>query len=200
MRDRYWAIFFVAVVGLALYQNMEYGALYSDYNNLAKTYNSLSANQTRDLNQIAYLNGSLGTINQAYQALLGNYSRTRIIFQPPSANQSVPIWTRNQTVPPRGLFDWNLLDTFDNHISISTNMTVTFLVMTDYDFAYWQASRPYTTLVNQTSTQFHIDEQIAQGCGLYVLVIWNHSNSTVLIHPNVTATYAATPFLTGICQ
>ena len=52
---------------------------------------------------------------------------------------------------------------------------------------------------NKRGTQFSFDEHISQGFGVYVLVIFNYLSTAALLAPNITGTYAPTPFSTGAC-
>ena len=194
-----FAVGFVAMTFVAAYSAIQTDslsgmnqALSSSYSLLHSQYDSLGANYT-------YVSSSLNQSYYIYNQLLGNYSRSRIIFNPPSANASVAIWTLPQTVPPGGLKEWNLHDTFINHINIRTNSSSTFIVLDLNNFARYSVGRNYTAVITGTGTQFSYEAHLSQGCATYVLLIVNHSSSTMQITPYVTATYAPMPFLSGQC-
>jgi hypothetical protein len=165
--------------------NSELSALTSRYSSLLSNYLSTQV----ALNQSYY----------AYNQLLKNYDTTRIVYVSPATNRSIPIWTIQQQVKPRGLIYWALLDTFINHIEIRANQTVQLVIVDLSNYANLVTGKAYVAVYNSTGTHFAFDQHFSQGCAVYVLVILNHSDSMVAIQPNVSATYAPTPFLTGQC-
>jgi hypothetical protein len=117
----------------------------------------------------------------------------------PAANRSIPIWTIPRQVKPRGLIHWALLNTFINHIGIRANQTVQLVIVDLSNHVNLVTGKAYVAVCNSTGTHFAFDKHFPQGRAAYVLVILNHSDSMVAIQPNVSATYAPTPFLTGQC-
>jgi hypothetical protein len=188
----YWAT--------SYYDGGQYNDLVAKYNTLATSFNSLSSNNTKSEAQVQYVNQQLDYSNKEYQFLLSNYTKTSIIYRAPGANQSIPVWGIKQTVGPNSSISWNLLDTFDNHILVDANANVTFMLIDDGNYARWYNHLPYSPVKTYTGNHFAYDAQISEGCAIYVLLIWNRSEAPVLITPNVTATFAPTVFLTGICS
>lgn len=201
----------IVLIGYLAYQNytlstqnnndvLKYNSLVTSYNKQISKYNSLYENYSYTLDQ---LNQSM----VEYNSLLGNYTRTQIVYQYPSSNSSIAIWTQPfvVTIPARianhsaSWEQWELLDTFDNHIQLTTNQTVQVVLFSLNDFLNFYTSKPYVTVLNETGNQFSFDEHISQGCGVYVLVIFNNLSTAALLTPNITATYAPTPFSTGAC-
>jgi len=178
----------------------EYSSLNSRYGDLAARYNSLASDYNMLGNRFLYVNSSLSNSQHMYDQLLRDYSRTQIIYQPPSANQSISIWTMQQNIKPNGFIVWGLLDTFVNHIHLRTNQTVQFLVMSIGDYVNFVNGSPYVAVYNSTGTEFSAEVRLTQGCACYVLVIVNDLSSGAAVFPTVTATYAPTPFLTGVCS
>ncbi len=221
MNQRAWAVIVIVLMGFSLYQAVGNDSLTNQYNSLVANYttvrgqyvsgvasynklvtafNSLGVNESKDKTQIGLLNRALNVSNQAYQVLLGNYSKYRIIYQVAGANQSIPIWGVQQTVKPNDSISWNLLDTFDNHITIDSNASLTYLILTQYTLADLLYHRPCLPVVSYTGTHFQTDAMLSEGCAAYVLFIWNRSTAPVVITPNVSATYAPTRSLTGVCS
>lgn len=147
-----------------------------------------------------YFNGSATQALHEMEALMQNYDRLSYRFVNPGENTSISIWTRNQTIPPRGSISWNLLDTFINHIDISTNSSVRFLIVDAPNFVRFSINSTFLPLDDYTGMHYVRTERLSQGCALYTIVIVNRSTHPVLIMPNVTATYAPTQFLTGWCS
>jgi len=150
--------------------------------------------------ELTYTKAALNESYADYNRLLGNYSRDQIIYQYPASKDPISIWNIKQNIDPDQTTYWTLLDTFVNHIQIRTNQTVRFEIIDLQNFANMKAGNPYVAILNQTGTELITEQHISQGCASYVLIIINNSNSTVQIMPNVTATYAPTPFLTGHCS
>ena len=65
----------------------------------------------------AYLLSQLNRTQPAYNLVLGNYI---LSYNPGKYNQTFPIWRVHQTMSPNGYEEWDLLDTFINHINITT--------------------------------------------------------------------------------
>jgi hypothetical protein len=177
-----------------------YSSLNSDYGDLKARYNSLSSDYNMLENRFQYVNYSLGNSQRMYDQLLRDYSRNQTAFQAPSTNQSIPVWTIQQNIQPNGFIAWGLLDTFVNHIHLRTNQTAQFLVMSIRDYARLVYGMPYVAVYNSTGTEFSAEVRLTQGCACYLLVIRNDLSSATALFPNVTATYAPTPFLTGVCS
>lgn len=168
-------------------------SLRSTDQNLLARYNSLN-------NNYSYASNQLNQSNHEYNELLSNYTQTRIIYQNPSSNKSIGIWYGyNVTVPAGAGEEWQLLDTFVNHVDITSNQSVNFVIFSLNNFFYFFAGKPYVTFYNATGLKISYDVHITQGCANYVLVVFNHLNTTARLTPDVTATYAPTPFLTGDC-
>ncbi len=193
-------ILLILALSLASYEWYQSQFLESENTQLlSKNTQLLSA--YNDLNQrYTSVNSSLAQSQEMYNELLSNYSRKNIIHQNPSTNESINIWGMQQTVPPNGSIYWELLDTFDNHIQMSTNATARFFIMSLDNFVNFATAKPFTAIYNSTGTHFDEDVPISEGCGAYVLVILNLGSSPILLYPDVTATYAWTPFLTGVCS
>jgi len=174
--------------------------LNSQYDDLRVRYNTLSSEYNMLENRFLYVNSSLSNSQRMYDQLLRDYSRNQTAYQAPSANQSISIWTIQQNIQPNGFIVWGLLDTFVNHIHLRTNQTAQFLVMSIRDYARFVYGMPYVAVYNSTGTEFSAEVRLTQGCACYVLVIVNGQSSATALFPNVTATYAPTPFLTGVCS
>jgi len=190
---------FLLFAGLNYYQGQQYNSLAGKYNSLTTRYNSLLTTHQTDRASMANLRLQLNLSSAAYNNLLTNYSRHQVVYQGGSANQSLNIWGIPQTVGPHGFIEWELLDTFDNRINLLTNSTANVLTMGIFQFVDFDSGQPYAVIYNSTSTSFHYDSRISEGCSGYVLVIRNPSNASMQVIPNVTATYEPTPFLTGFC-
>jgi len=142
-------------------------------------------------------------LNQSYimyNKLIADYSKERIIYQYPSSNQSIVIWTIPQTIPSHQRKYWELLDTFVNHIALKTNATANVVVVDLGNYVNLSQGKTYFAVYNSTGTSFNYEMHLSQGCGGYVLVIFNRNEKLLLVTPNITATYAPTPFLTGNCS
>jgi len=135
-----------------------------------------------------------------YEILLENYSKTRIIYRSPASEEPIPIWGIEQPIDPNSQLSWNLLDAFINHIEIQASDTVQLVIVDLNNYVKLRLGQPYDAFYNRNGTQFERNEHVSQGCGIYVLVLLNHSDSIIRITPNVTATYSPTPFLTGSCS
>ena len=104
-----------------------------------------------------------------------------------------------QTIRTKSYIVWQLLDTFDNHIEVRTDASARFLIMSIFDFVNFLNGTQYSAAYNSTGTQFTADVHLSQGCAVYVFVIVNLATSPNIVYPDITATYAPTPFLTGVC-
>ncbi len=166
---------------------------------------SNSADNGKISNLIAennYLLSELNASHTAYSDLLSNYSRKSYVFVPSGANQTFQIWGERQTLSAGGSIQWDLLDTFQNHINISTSQPARFYIFSLYGFitytnGYGKNSDP---LVNITGSSFVYNFEPSVGCAVYVLDIENLGTTPATITPHVTATYAPTGFPTGICS
>jgi len=186
---------------------VKHSSLLANYSTLATNYSALAINYSRELvvvrNQtgtISYLRQELNASSEAYHDLLLNYTRTNIMFRSPLFNKSIDIWGGSQNLAPDSYVVWELLDTFDNHISFHTSGTANMMILGIFQFVRLVNKQPYTVIFNSTGTQFQYDEPISEGCGGYVLVLRNLTNTTLNIMPDVTATYEYTPFFTGDCS
>ena len=201
-------ILLLILFSVALYEGYRYNQAVSQYNQLLSQdtqsglqYNALYDKYTSLLARFSIVNSSLNDYHWMYDKLLHDYDRTQIIWASPSANKSIDIWTLHSTIPagPNRWETWELLDTFDNHVHVQTNATAQFMVMSIDDYVNFATGKPYTAIYNSTGTDFNEDVTISQGCGGYVFVILNLNPSPVTVIPDVTATYAPTPFVTGVC-
>ena len=163
-------------------------------------YNQAVSTIKNQSNTISYLRSELNNSAEIYHNLLGNFTRTNVMFASPLYNHSIEIWGLTQRVGPGRYIIWELLDTFDNHISISTNVTSNMMILGIFQFTNFVEGRPYIAIYNSTGTSFQYDEPVSEGCAGYVLVIRNLTNQTMDVIPDVTATYEYTPFLTGYCS
>lgn len=200
------ALAVLGIVIVAAVGQYEINGLSNRYNSLNSSYATLNANNKSLQNKlqnatatVQYLRQQLNLSSVMYRDLLGNYSSKNIIYQYPASNKSISIWGRQKSINPGSSIEWELLDTFDNHISILTNATANVMIMSIGDYSRWTFGLPYTVIYNSTGNQFHYDEPISEGCAGYVLVVRDVSNTSLLITPDVTATYEWTPFLTGLC-
>jgi hypothetical protein len=202
MSKRTYAAFLLLVLLLFFegYQFYQYQGLVVRYDELDNRYNSLVSDLAALQSQFRYVNSSLNRSQYMYNQLLAEYSRTQIIYRAPATNESIVIWVLPQNIRPRGAARLELLDTFVNHIRIHTNQTAQFLVMSIDDYVNFVNGKLYVPAFDSTGTNFSADVHLTQGCAGYVLVIVNLQNSTTVVYPNVTATYAPTPFLTGVCS
>ena len=202
MSKRIYAAFLLLILLLLFegYQWYQYQGLVVRYDALDNRYNSLVSDLAALQSQFTYVNSSLNRSQYMYNQLLAEYSRTQIIYRTPATNESVIIWIMPQNIRAKGTARLELLDTFVNHIRIHTNQTAQFLVMSIDDYVNFANGKLYVAAFNSTGTDFSADVHLTQGCAGYVLVIVNLQSSTTAVYPNVTATYAPTPFLTGVCS
>ena len=189
----------LTVLALALASWSYYNST-ANYNDLNSRYSALSSSLTQANYANTYLRYDLNQSYAMYNHLLSNYSKTQLIHQGAASNQSVVIWTIPQKVVPHWRIEWELLDTFDNHISINTNVTASAVIVELDNYVNLVQNSHYVAVYNSTGTSFQYDMHLTQGCAAYALVIFNNTNGTMLITPDVTATYAPTPFLTGTCS
>lgn len=172
----------------------------AQYNKLSGQYNALYSDYNAVRIANGYLNGSLNAVQQEMELLLQNYDHTSLVSRSPADNASVAVWTRDQSVPAHTWTAWALLDTFINNIDITSNSSARFMIMDLPTFVRFATNQTYVPFVTFTGTHFLQTERISQGCATYVLVINNDTPSPILLRPNVTATFAPTPFLTGQCS
>jgi hypothetical protein len=186
--------------GYSVYEKGQYDNLVGQYYSLSTEYTKATSTIHNQSATIGFLRAQLNSSAEMYHNLLENYTKTNIMFQSPLSNQSIGIWGLSQDAAPHGYIVWELLDTFDNHISLSTNTTANVMILGIFQFVKFVNDEPYTVVFNSTGTQFHYDEPVSEGCAGYVLVVRNLTNQTMEITPDVTATYEYTPFLTGYCS
>ena len=186
----------IVLIMLLIIVSYQYVTLNSQYREL----NSLYVQNQNNYNRYNQLQHAYNQSQYMYNQLLGDYSRTQIIYHSPATNNSIIIWTIPQTISPTPHYIvWELLDSFDNHIRINTTQTVQFMVLSLGDYVNFTSGKLYVAAYNSTGTSFSRDIRFTQGCAGYVLVIVNLQTSTTVVYPNVTATYAPTRFLTGVC-
>lgn len=188
----------VAIASIASEQ-AQYNSLTTKYNDLSSQYRDLSAKYNNATAMTSHLRSQLNQNVVMYHDLLENYTKTRIVFQRPATNESIDIWTLSQKVSPHSWVFWESLDTFDNHVRLTTNATATVFILDLDNYVNFTQGRPYSPIYNSTGTSFSYDLVETEGCGGYVLVIQNNSSNAILITPDISATFAPTPFLTGIC-
>jgi hypothetical protein len=193
--------------GFALYTNgqntslaNQYNGLVGKYNDLLPKYNQAESTIGGQSATIAQLRLDLNASSIVYNDLLRNYTRTNIIYRSPGSNNSIAIWGKPFILHPGRWEQWELLDTFVNHLQFSANQTVRLMVMNLNEYANFVEGKPFSPNVNMTGTDFSFNAYFTEGCGVYVLILQNTANSTAFVQPNVTATYAWTPFATGSCS
>lgn len=191
------------IIGVLLtysaYATVDNFQLRESFDNLSGKHESLFVEHTDLVREFESIRDDLERSHLQYDILLQNYSETQIIYASPEAGQSIVIWTIEVMIDPNRFVSWNLLDTFINQIEIQTTGTVKVVIVDLDNYVKLRSGLRYDPIYNQTGTQFSTTQRISQGCATYVLVIFNQSDSPVRIVPNVTATYAPTPFLTGVC-
>jgi hypothetical protein len=197
MKNQVSVILVVVALGLATWVTYAYN---TDFSALNSSYSSLQSSLAEINSDNQHLRFELNQSYAMQSRLLSNYSRTQIIYRGPASNLSVAIWTIPQPVKANGLIAWELLDTFDNHITLTTNVTARVVIVDLADYVNLAKNLSYAAIYNSTGTTFQYDMRLTQGCAAYVLVVTNVSGGPMLINPNVTATYAPTPFLTGACS
>ncbi len=200
MRKELYALLVGTLAFCSIYLYIEYSRVTNGANELVASYNSLDHEHDSLLVEYSYVKSQLNKSYYAYNMLLKNYSRTRIIYTSPATNHSIDIWTIPQVIQANNSIQWALLDTFINHIEIRSNQSVQLIILDLNSFVRFRIGRTYTTIYDSTGTYFSTEQHFSQGCGTYVLVILNKSSSPAQIRPNVRATYAPTPFLTGQCS
>lgn len=199
-RQKNWknAYFVVAIVALLTLLGVNYfysnqvDSQNSAYTSLQNQYNFLSSSYQ-------YQRGQVNDLNQEMNNVLKYYDQNRVVYQTPGVNTSIPIWTRTAVVQPGRWTTWALLDTFVNHIQITSNATAEYIIVDLPNYVNLAQNRAYVSVADDSSTSFSYTARISQGCSGYILVIYDHSSNPILLTPNVTATYAPTPFLTGQC-
>jgi hypothetical protein len=196
-RNVYFAVV-VIIIGIVAVGQISYD--WHQSSNLAASYNSLMDHYNNLLGKTNYLNGSLSGLQKEMEQMLQTYDQKSYVYNPPTANTTVSIWGRQQTITPHGSIEWSLLDTFVNHIDISSNVTAIYVIVDPANFVQLYQNKTYTSLVEYTGTHFVRTERLSQGCSGYILVIIDRTSHPILLTPNVTATYAPTSFLTGTCS
>jgi len=195
----------VIVSAIAVFEWQQMEVMSGQISSLTSKINSLTSANSSLNNTLHFYAAGLNNSQAEYQNLLSNYSRTNTVYPNQALNQSIDIWSVNQTIRAAtngqpGLILWNLLDTFDNNIVLTTNSTVRVMILTVIDYANFRYGTPYTAFYDHTGTHFQVDTPISGGCGIYTLAIINNSNHTVLLTPRVSARYLHTPFLTASCS
>lgn len=188
-KNAYFAVA-VAVLLAMLGLNQYYSGL---LDNQSSAYNSLYSSYS-------YRNGQLNQLQAEMENMLQTYDQRSYTFASPSDNVSLGIWGRQATVQPNSWTVWALLDTFVNHLSITSNATAEYVIVDLQNFVQLYQNKSYVSLVDYVGSNFTHTERLSQGCSGYLLVILNHSDHPILLTPNVTATYAPTSFLTGQCS
>lgn len=186
--------------GYSIYELTQYNALDGDYNSLNAKYNQATSTIANQSATIGYLRGELNVSSTVYNDLLRNYTRTNIVYRPPGSNASIAVWGVQVEIHPGRWEQWELLDTFVNHLQFSANQSVRLMVMDLNNYANFANKKAYVAVVNMTGTSFSFNAYFTEGCGVYVLILQNMANTTVSVQPNVTATYSWTPFATGSCS
>jgi Tfp pilus assembly protein PilV len=206
-RQKKWKNFYFVVAILALLALLGVNYFYSDqvdsqnsaYTSLQNQFNSLQGHYNFLSSSYQYQRGQINVLNQEMNNVLRYYDQNRVVYQTPGANTSIQIWTRTAIVEPGSWTSWALLDTFVNHIQITSNATAEFIIVDLPNYVNLAQNRAYVPIAENSSTSFSYTARISQGCSGYILVIYDHSSHPILVTPNVTATYAPTPFLTGQC-
>jgi hypothetical protein len=186
--------------GYSYYVIWQYNSLVDQYDSLVQRYNQAGTTAQNLHNTITFLRGELNRSSIVYNYLLRNYTRTNIVYPSPGSNVSIPIWGLPFDLRPGGWEQWELLDTFVNHLRFTANNSVRIMVMDLNNYVNFRMGSTYAPVVNMTGTNFSFNAYFTEGCGVYVLIVQNISNSTVLVQPNVSAIYSWTPFATGSCS
>ena len=193
-RQRKWKNYNFAVAVVAVLVLLGVNYYYSgELGSQQASYNALNSKYTYQTTQVSQL-------QQQMENMMQSYDQKSFVYSPPTANTSVVIWTKQQTVSAGGSIEWDLLDTFVNHISIASNASAEYMIMDLPNYARFYHNAPYVPLVDNTTSHFQATERLSQGCAVYVLVIVNHTSHPILLSPDVTATYAPSAFLTGECS
>ena len=185
-------IFLITFGGLSLYYSGLLQSQNSEYNSLQSQYNTISSNYQ-------FQRGQMTQLQQEMENMLQTYDQRSYTYATPGANVSLGIWGLKATVQPHQWTAWALLDTFVNHLNVQSNATAEYVIVDLQNFVQLYQNKPFVSLVDFTGMNFTHTERLSQGCSGYLLVILNHSNNTILLTPDVTATYAPTAFLTGQC-
>lgn len=191
-------VFAVALIFITFGQTFMYADLRMKYNALQNTFDGVVTKYDGLVLNSSMTESQLLEIQKQYQNLLGNYSKTQTMNQ--NHDGTYIIWNRPSALYANSLMVWELLDAFINNIQLRTSAPAHFMIMSMDNYVSLTTGQPYMAEYDQTGTSFSEVVTLAQGCGGYILVIGNPSNSTIIVTPNITAIYSPTPFLTGICN
>ena len=193
-RQRKWKNYNFAVAVVAVLVLLGVNYYYSNQlEDQQASFNTLYSRYT-------YQNTQVNQLQQQMENMMQSYDQKSFVYSPPTANTTVVIWAKQQTVSAGGSIEWDLLDTFVNRISIASNASAEYMIMDLPNYARFYQGAPYVSLVDNTTSHFQATERLSQGCAVYVLVILNHTRHPILLTPDVTATYAPSAFLTGQCS
>ena len=193
-RQQKWMNYNFAIAVVAVLVLLAVNYYYSNQlGNLQDSYNTLYS-------RYSYQNTQVSQLQQQMENMMQSYDQKSFVYSPPTANTSMVIWTKQQTVTAGSSIEWDLLDTFVNRISITSNASAEYMIMDLPNYARFYQNAPYVPLVDNITSHFQATERLSQGCAVYVLVIVNHTSHPILLTPDVTATYAPSAFLTGQCS
>lgn len=108
-----------------------------------------------------------------------------------SAAQALQIWGIPQSFRAGGITSVQMLDVFSNHVVINSNQTISVVVQ-----SIWSS----VPIANFTGKHIDFYWNMSEGCNAYEGIIFQPQGKSFTIYPQVTATYAPAPTLTGICN
>ncbi len=128
---------------------------------------------------------------------LNAYFVTLIVHPRPLA-----VWNVPAVVKPHSYLFSTMFDTFKMHIHIDANSTVYVYVFTPSEYvAFYDSGGSVRSSVEAFSGEaISFTFNLSTGCAGYVWVVYNPSNSAVLVQPDVTAVYSPSSQATGACS
>jgi len=128
---------------------------------------------------------------------LNFYLITQIVHPRP-----LVVWNVPATVEPNSYLFSTMFDTFKMSINIRANSTVYVYVFTPSEFVdfYESGGAVRNPVQSYAGDSISFTFNLSTGCAGYIWVIYNPSNTPVVIKPYVTAVYSPSSQATGVCS
>jgi len=167
------------------YSNLQslYLALQAQYNLLESNYTTIKENYSILQNQYQTLQNQYSNLQSQYNNLNNIYSNILTFLGQDSGSGTLQpgYFTRTWVVVPRG-FSGTI------HITVSASSSVKVFVFDLYNLIQFAEGYSYTYYLYDHGT--YINDQVSVGPGLYIIIIYNPSNTSMISYSaTITTTY-----------
>lgn len=117
-----------------------------------------------------------------------------------ASSSTIGIWRTSlgQTYPANTVAVGFMMDTFDNHIVITSNKTISLQVLSIPEYEAYIRGENYTITTNYLSKNIDFWFNESEGCSGYIYLV--QTNQSTRVFPDVSAKYNPSSNATGICD